>query len=280
MLSWNYQSMLKSRSELSVPIVIGGYRLVRQLGSGTFSRVFEAIAQDESRVAVKLTSKQQRRSEEIHDAEVEALMRLRGHVNVIQLLDVLETDNDWVLVLEFIDGCDLFKYVSKRGRLSRNHAFHLLAPVAKALSEAHINHRVAHRDLKLENIVVERETGRAVLIDFGLAVHYDTLLTMRCGSEDYVAPEIISGKAYYGERADVWSFGVVLYACLHGRLPFTRNDDVPAHSSDPTSLYSQIISGEIDSNEPLLLSIINTNDSQRPTFATIFQTMHNKANFI
>lgn len=276
MLTWYRQIMLKSQSELSVSIVIGGYRLVRLMGSGTFSRVFEAVTEDGSRVAVKLTSKQQRRSEEIHDAEIEALMRLRGRPNIIQLLDVLETDNDWGLVLEFIDGCDLFKYVSKRGRLTRGHAFKLLSPIAKALSDAHVNNRIAHRDLKLENIMIEKGTGRAVLIDFGLAVCYDTLLTMRCGSEDYVAPEIISGKAYHGERIDVWSFGVVLYACLHGRLPFTRYDDIPAHSSDSNSLYSQILSGRVETDDPLLLSIINNNDSQRPSFASILEAMDNK----
>ncbi len=251
---------------------VGEYRLIRLLGSGTFSQVFEAISPNNERYALKITPKLGKKSEEIHDAEIEALLRLRGHPNVVKLIDVFETDTDWVLVLEFIDGCDLFRYLRKRRRLSPAQAFQILKPISSLLAESHSKHSLCHRDLKLENVMIETGTERPILIDFGLAVRYESLLRTRCGSEEYAAPEIIIGKPYHGERVDVWSFGVIMFACIYGCLPFYKIDNIPVNSYDSRSLFNQILFAPIAlcdldaGTESLLKSVLDRQDYKRPSF--------------
>lgn len=267
--------MLRTTSSEEIGFAVGEYKLLALLGSGTFSKVFKGLSPQGQIVALKMTPKSSRKSEQIHDAEIEALLRLRKCQNVVGLYDVFETESDWVLVLEFIEGCDLFHYVSRHKRLSEAETFKLLAPIAELLAIMHGEHRLTHRDLKLENIMIEAGTGRPVLIDFGLAVRYDSLLKMRCGSEEYAAPEIIIGKPYQGEHVDVWSFGVIFYGCLYGRLPFNKIGDIPVNSDHADSLFSQILFAPVPlpglsrEAEQLLSSILNRQDYKRPSFAEI-----------
>ncbi|RKP33234.1 kinase-like domain-containing protein, partial [Dimargaris cristalligena] len=83
-------------------------------------------------------------------------------------------------------------------------------------------HSIIHRDLKLENIMIDRHTKMVKLIDFGLANFYDpqSLLATACGSIPYTAPEILRGEKYVGPEVDVWSLGVLLYVMTTGMLPF------------------------------------------------------------
>jgi serine/threonine protein kinase len=112
----------------------------------------------------------------------------------------------------------------------------LLADVVVAYLHSH---GVVHRDLKLENVIVDSRVAFPVkvkLIDFGLARTFreDQLLSTRCGSEEYAAPEIIKGDLYDGRKSDVWSLGIILYACLFGALPFNPDPLRPA------ALYEKI----------------------------------------
>jgi serine/threonine protein kinase len=78
---------------------------------------------------------------------------------------------------------------------------------------------VAHRDLKLENILVENDMT-VKIIDFGFSVCSDKKLRIFCGTPSYMAPEIILRKDYFGPPTDMWSFGVLMFAMLAGRFPF------------------------------------------------------------
>lgn len=113
------------------------------------------------------------------------------------------------------------------------------------LGVSHVHSKgFAHRDLKLENILLDTadvETCNVKLIDFGLAARAapaGTLLNERCGSEEYAAPEVLQGLPYDGCKADVWSFGVVAFACLAGSLPFNHG------LSDSSELQSLICKGK------------------------------------
>jgi serine/threonine protein kinase len=108
------------------------------------------------------------------------------------------------------------------------------------------NHSIAHRDLKLENIlcrfIVSQKDGDGVapiikLADFGFAVRFNDgkLLTERCGSEEYAAPEIIRSQPYDGRATDIWALGVILYALVTGGLPFLKDE------RKPRLIYQQII---------------------------------------
>lgn len=92
--------------------------------------------------------------------------------------------------------------------------------IISALEYTHV-HKIAHRDLKPENLLLD-ENQNIKLIDFGLAnsMKDSYALKTACGSPNYAAPELISGKMYSGVEVDVWSCGVILYAMVCGSLPF------------------------------------------------------------
>ena len=83
-------------------------------------------------------------------------------------------------------------------------------------------HKIAHRDLKPENLLLDENHLNLKLIDFGLSNSMKDSLSLKtaCGSPNYAAPEIITGRSYGGVESDIWSMGVILYAMVSGSLPF------------------------------------------------------------
>ena len=131
---------------------------------------------------------------------------------------------DDVVVLEFINGETLSDRI-RRGKLSERQVQRIARELVGALAHLHA-HGYVHRDLKLENIMMETKTGRSVLIDFGMAVrlHYEgEKCTTFCGSLGYVSPEMAAGRTYT-TSTDIWSLGVVFYMCLTGKAPFASHE--------------------------------------------------------
>ena len=79
---------------------------------------------------------------------------------------------------------------------------------------------IAHRDIKLENILIDQRTGTVKLIDFGFSCFSKERLKIFCGTPSYMSPEIVSKKEYFGGPADVWACGVLLFTLLCGTFPF------------------------------------------------------------
>lgn len=128
------------------------------------------------------------------------------------------------LVLEYIEGGELFDYVSMNGPLPEEEAVRLFRQIIAGLSYCH-RFNICHRDLKPENILLDANHN-IKLADFGMAAlqpagHW---LNTSCGSPHYAAPEIIYGRRYRGDKADIWSCGIILYALLTGFLPFDGGD--------------------------------------------------------
>jgi len=82
------------------------------------------------------------------------------------------------------------------------------------------NQDVAHRDIKLENILIENETKKLKLIDFGFCCQAKERLKVFCGTPSYMSPEIVSKIEYFGPPSDIWACGVLLYVLLCGTFPF------------------------------------------------------------
>lgn len=148
------------------------------------------------------------------------ILRLFMHPHIIRLYEILETPHDIFLVMEYVKSGELFDYIVEKGRLGENEARHFFQQIISGVEYCHRN-MVVHRDLKPENLLLDSRNS-VKIADFGLSnvMRDGHFLKTSCGSPNYAAPEVISGKLYSGPEVDVWSCGVILYALLCGSLPF------------------------------------------------------------
>ncbi|KRZ16512.1 Maternal embryonic leucine zipper kinase [Trichinella zimbabwensis] len=208
----------------------GFYELYETIGSGGFAKVKRGVhVLTGGSVAIKIMDKKALKKDLPRvKTEINALKHL-CHQNIGRLYEVIETDRKYFLVLEYCTGGELFDYIVKKDGLPEPEARHFFRQIVAAVVFVH-EQGFAHRDLKPENLLLTDDL-RLKLIDFGLCAKpeyglQDSLNTC-CGSPAYAAPEIISGKAYYGNETDVWSMGVLLYTLLCGCLPFD-DDNITA----------------------------------------------------
>lgn len=144
-------------------------------------------------------------------------------LGILGLLDVYETHDYFVLVLDYCQGGELFDVLIDAGHFPEQRVLDYFQQIVHALEFCH-NRGICHRDLKPENMLLT-EDGRIKIADFGMAslLAPGSFLETSCGSPQYCAPEILLGELYEGCAADIWSLGVVLFAMTTGGLPF--NDE-------------------------------------------------------
>lgn len=146
------------------------------------------------------------------------------HPHVARLVDVYESETHLNLVMECMEGGELFERLSKRKRFSENDAANAGWQMLLAVNYIH-NRGIVHRDLKLENFLYEREdSDHLKLIDFGFSHIWEpnTKMALSCGTLAYVAPEVL--KKSYTSQCDLWSFGVILFILLAGYMPFSGSE--------------------------------------------------------
>uniref|UniRef100_A0A0D6R4P5 non-specific serine/threonine protein kinase n=1 Tax=Araucaria cunninghamii TaxID=56994 RepID=A0A0D6R4P5_ARACU len=209
---------------------VGKYELGRVLGQGAFSKVrFARNVETGQGVAVKGFDKyrvlENNMVEQIK-REIKT-MRLIKHPNVVQLHEVMATKTKIYIVLDFVTGGELFDKINDLGRLKEDEARRYFQQLINAVDYCH-SRGVYHRDLKPENLLLDT-FGNLKVSDFGLSAlsshkREDGLLHTTCGTPNYVAPEVISGKGYDGASADLWSCGVILFVLLAGYLPFDESN--------------------------------------------------------
>ncbi|XP_048832342.1 5'-AMP-activated protein kinase catalytic subunit alpha-2 isoform X1 [Brienomyrus brachyistius] len=204
-------------------VKIGHYILGDTLGVGTFGKV--KIGEHQltgHKVAVKILNRQKIRSLDVVGKikrEIQNLKLFR-HPHIIKLYQVISTPTDFFMVMEYVSGGELFDYICKHGKVEDPEARRLFQQIISAVDYCH-RHMVVHRDLKPENVLLDGSMN-AKIADFGLSnmMSDGEFLRTSCGSPNYAAPEVISGRLYAGPEVDIWSCGVILYALLCGTLPF------------------------------------------------------------
>lgn len=223
------------------PQSIGPWKLGKTLGRGATGRVLLATHQTTGqKAAVKVVSKSELREDDEagdnnnnnnntnktgeglpYGIEREIIiMKLLTHPNVLRLYDVWETSKALYLVLEYVEGGELFDLLVELGPLQEPEAIKYFRQIVLGTAYCHAL-GICHRDLKPENLLLDAQLN-VKLADFGMAALESNgkLLETSCGSPHYAAPEIVSGLKYHGAASDVWSCGVILFALLTGRLPF------------------------------------------------------------
>ncbi|XP_060574980.1 5'-AMP-activated protein kinase catalytic subunit alpha-2-like isoform X18 [Ruditapes philippinarum] len=233
-------------------VKIGHYIIGDTLGVGTFGKVKIATHQlTNHKVAVKILNRQKIKALDVVGKirkEIQNLKLFR-HPHIIKLYQVISTPTDIFMVMEYVSGGELFDYIVKNGKLQEHEARRFFQQIVSGVDYCH-RHMVVHRDLKPENLLLDHNRN-VKLADFGLSnmMHDGEFLRTSCGSPNYAAPEVISGKLYAGPEVDVWSCGVILYALLCGTLPFD-DEHVP-------TLFRKIKSGIFNIPEYLHKEVVS-----------------------
>lgn len=160
------------------------------------------------------------------------------HPHICRLFEMCTMSNHFYMLFEYVSGGQLLDYIIQHGSLREHHARKFARGIASALQYLHANN-IVHRDLKIENIMIST-SGEIKIIDFGLSNMFDarTQLHTFCGSLYFAAPELLKASPYVGPEVDVWSFGVVLYVLVCGKVPF---DD-----ENSSVLHEKIKQGKVD----------------------------------
>ncbi|XP_028553407.1 CBL-interacting serine/threonine-protein kinase 9-like isoform X3 [Dendrobium catenatum] len=228
---------------------VGRYELGRTLGEGSFAKVkFARNVQTGENVAIKVLDKNQvLRHKMVEQIKREiSTMKLIKHPNVVQLYEVMASKTKIYIVLEFVDGGELFDKIVNSGRLKEDEARRYFHQLINAVDYCH-SRGVYHRDLK-----------------------GDGLLHTACGTPNYVAPEVLDDKGYDGRASDIWSCGVILFVLMAGYLPFDE--------SNLMALYKKICKAKFSSPswfsssaKKLIKRILDPNPLSRITIAEILE---------
>jgi hypothetical protein len=198
------------------------YVIGKELGKGRFSTVCECVNKVTTvHYAVKIIEKAKIEPEEKALLRTEiAVLKLVNHPNIIKMEGIYETRTHMYIVMEKLTGGELFERIVGRPRFSEDEAGKLIRPLLESVGYLH-DLGIVHRDIKPENVLCGDNFDEVKIADFGLSKMILPTETMdtACGTLSYVAPEVLTRQGY-GQQADMWSIGVILFLILCGKLPF------------------------------------------------------------
>jgi serine/threonine-protein kinase len=239
------------RAQLPTGAVVAGFRIESLIGEGAMGSVF--VAEDTrrgGRVALKVLAPTLAQDERFRERFLRESRIAAGldHPHVVRTIASGEEDGVLYLAMNLVEGANLRELLRREGRLEPERALTLLGQAAEGLDAAH-RAGLVHRDVKPGNILVAEEPDgeTAYVCDFGLARHVSSVSSLTgdrgfVGTIDYVPPEQIEGGPIDG-RADVYALGCVLFECLGGQRPYTRESELSvvfAHLNEPPPRLSDL----------------------------------------
>ena len=223
--------MKKYLTKADIGTIEDNYKIISKLGKGSFGSVFKVqnIKTNEIRAlkVIKKTSIIYQDDDHKFLKEIEILIKLE-HPNIIKIYEYYTDDINFYLITDYISNGELYNYVYKAKSFNERQTQYIMKQVLCAVNYLHLNN-IAHRDIKLENILVEQEITsndeqllNVKLIDFGTSNYVKTentnYFTVKVGSPFYMAPEVLNKK--YNNKCDIWSCGVIMFMLLRGHPPF------------------------------------------------------------
>ncbi len=213
------------------------YTVGKAIGQGAYAIVHQCQhKQTMKKYAIKIYQKAKLNDSMKRKAVQREILALRkiDHPNIIKMHDLIETSREICIVTDYIRGISLHQFV-KQQCTNRQVKEPTCRRFFKQITEAfdYLHHKgIAHRDVKLDNILIEDSTNMIKIIDFGFAAFCNDSQKHKifCGTPSYMAPELVRKHEYDGREVDMWALGVLLYALLAGTFPFRGQNEKDLYS--------------------------------------------------
>eukprot|EP00698_Gefionella_okellyi_P006075 TRINITY_DN15541_c0_g1_i1.p1 TRINITY_DN15541_c0_g1~~TRINITY_DN15541_c0_g1_i1.p1 ORF type:complete len:377 (+),score=64.45 TRINITY_DN15541_c0_g1_i1:36-1166(+) len=234
------KSKLEQEEKEPQPMSMDDFELLCVVGKGSFGKVLQVRHKTTKEIfAVKILKKKQliARNQVEHTKTERRVMQSIRHPFIVRLHGAFQTENKLYMVMDYVNGGELFFHLKREGRFSEERVSMYVAELVLAIEHLH-KHDVVYRDLKPENILLHGD-GHLTITDFGLSKQFkettDTTHTF-CGTPEYLAPEVLQGGGH-GTAVDWWSLGTLMYEMLTGLPPF--------YSQNVNVMYERILQGEL-----------------------------------
>ena len=246
------------------------YQIIEELGKGGMGRVYKAYdTKIKETIALKLITPEiakDKRNIERFGNEIKLARKIR-HKNVCGMFDLGEEKGTHYITMEFVSGEDLRSLIRRIGQLPIGKSISISKQICEGLTEAH-RLGVVHRDLKSNNIMIDKE-GNVRIMDFGIARSLETKgitgAGVMIGTPEYMSPEQVEGKEV-NQRSDIYSFGIVLYEMVTGRVPFDGKTPLSIamkHKEEMPKTPKEINAQCPDNLSQLILKCLEKDEEQR-----------------
>jgi len=227
------------RQEGRTGVTKDDFELLTVIGKGSFAKVMQVRKKDDGKIyAMKILRKEAiiARNEVTHTKAEKRILQRVQHPFIVQLHFAFQTEDKLYMVLDFVNGGELFFHLKREGRFPENRVKFYAAQITSALGHLH-SVGIVYRDLKPENILLDFE-GNVKITDFGLSkeIKRDESTNTFCGTPEYISPELLKGVGH-NFAVDWWSLGTLMYEMLVGLPPF--------YSENTNIMYQKILTSEL-----------------------------------
>jgi serum/glucocorticoid-regulated kinase 2 len=235
--SWNDDMLFTDKG--GTKVTKDDFELLTVIGKGSFGKVMQVRKKDTGKLfAMKVLRKEAiiARKQVAHTKAEKTILQKIQHPFIVRLHYAFQTKDKLYMILDFVNGGELFFHLKKEGRFPEARVKFYAAEIVSAIAHLH-SLNIVYRDLKPENILLDSD-GHICITDFGLSkeINDEEGTHTFCGTPEYLAPEVLKGQGH-GMAVDWWSLGTLIYEMLTGLPPF--------YSQNINIMYQKILNGEL-----------------------------------